>query len=81
MKLLTIDNDPEGVEIVELTIGMAWPEATTLSAGSGDAGISAVGSAEPNLVVLEVDLPDMDGFSVWQQQQEAGEEPEEGLRS
>ena len=64
MKLLVIDNNPEAVELVEVTVGMAWPEATTLSASSGDAGIDAVASEEPDLVVLEVDLPDLDGFRV-----------------
>jgi len=64
MKLLTIDNHPEAVDAVEVTVSMAWPEATTLSTSNGDAGIYAADAEEPNLVVLEVDLPDMDGFSV-----------------
>ncbi len=64
MKLLIIDSDPEVVDSVKLTAGMIWPKATTLSASSGDAGIDAVGSKGPDLVVLEVDLPDLDGFRV-----------------
>jgi len=64
MKLLVIDSDPEVVESVKLTVGMIWPNAITLSAFSGDAGIDAVDSERPNLVVLEVDLPDIDGFRV-----------------
>jgi len=63
MKLLIIDNDPEAVESVELTVGMTWPEATILSASNGDEGVYAADSKEPNLVLLEVDLPDMDGFT------------------
>ncbi len=63
MKLLIIDNDLAAVELLELTVGMAWPEATILSASSGDEGIYAVDSKEPNLVLLEVNLPDMDGFT------------------
>jgi len=64
MKLLIIDSDPDVVESVKLTVGMTWPKATTLSASNGDAGIDAVDSEGPNLVVLEVDLPDIDGFRV-----------------
>ena len=64
MKLLIIDNDPEAVEMVELTVGMTWPEASIVSASNGDEGIFAADSREPNLVLLEVDLPDMDGFTV-----------------
>ena len=63
MKLLIIDNDLAAVELVELTVGMAWPEATILSASNADEGIFATDSKEPNLVLLEVDLPDMDGFT------------------
>ena len=64
MKLLIIDSDPEVVQSVKLTVGMIWPKATTLSVSHGDAGIDAVDSEQPNLVVLEVDLPDIDGFRV-----------------
>jgi len=63
MKLLIIDKDLEAVELVELTVGMTWPEATVLSASSGDEGIFAADSKEPNVVFLEVDLADMDGFT------------------
>jgi len=63
MKLLIIDNDPEAVELVELTVGLIWPDTTMLSASYGDEGIYAADSKEPNLVLLEVDLPDMDGFT------------------
>ncbi len=67
MKLLIIDSDPEVVDSVKLTVGMIWPKATTLSASSGDEGIDVVGSEGPNLVVLEADLPDIDGFRVCQE--------------
>ena len=64
MRLLIIDNNPESVESVELAVGMIWPEVTKLSASSGEDGIIEVDSEEQNLVVLEVNLPDMDGLSV-----------------
>ncbi len=67
MKLLIIDNDPETVESVELTVGMTWPEATTVLASSGGAGIHSADSEAPDLAVLEVDLPDTDGFTVCQE--------------
>ncbi len=67
MKLLIIDDDPEAVESVELTVGMTWPEVTTVLAASGHAGIYSADSEAPDLAVLEVDLPDMDGFTVCQE--------------
>ncbi len=67
MKLLVIDNDAEVVDLVESTSGLVWPGTTTVFASSGSAGIKAVDSEAPKLVVLEVDLPDLDGFSVCRQ--------------
>ena len=75
MKLLVIDNDPEVMKLVEVSAGLAWSSTTTLSASNGDAGINAVDSEAPKLVVLEVDLPDLDGFSVCQQIRQYSEVP------
>jgi len=75
MKLLIIDDDPEVVDAVELTVGMTWPEAETVLATRGDAGIYSVDSDAPDLAVLEVDLPDMDGFTVCQEIRRFSEVP------
>ena len=44
MKLLIIDDDPEVVESVELTVGMSWPGAKTVLAARGDTGIYSADS-------------------------------------
>ncbi len=75
MKLLIIGDDPEAVESVELTVGMTWPEAKTVLAASGDAGIYLAESEAPDLAVLEKDLPDMDGFTVCQEIRRFSEVP------
>ncbi len=75
MKLLIIDNDPEAVESVELTIGMTWPDAKIVLASSGGAGILFADSEAPDLAVLEVDLPDSDGFTVCQEIRRFSEVP------
>jgi len=75
MKLLIIDNDPEAVESVELTVGMTWPEAETVLASSGGVGILSADSEAPDLAVLEVDLPDSDGFTVCEEIRRFSEVP------
>jgi len=75
MKLLIIDDDPEAVESVELTVAMTWPEVTTVLASSGGAGILSADSDAPDLAVLEIDLPDMDGFMVCQEIRRFSEVP------
>ena len=64
MRALIIDNDAEVTEAVRLAFGTTWPESETLSASSGDSGIYLAGSESLGLVILEIDLPDMDGFTV-----------------
>ncbi len=75
MKVLIIDDDPGAVESVEVTVGMTWPEATTVLASSGDAGIYSADSEAPDLAILEVDLPDIDGFTVCQEIRRFSEVP------
>ncbi len=45
---------------------MTWPEAKTVLATRGDTGIYSADSDAPDLAVLEIDLPDMDAFTVCQ---------------
>ncbi len=75
MKLMIIDNDPEAVESVELTVGMTWLGAETVLATRGDAGIYSADSEVPDLAVLEIDLPDLDGFTVCQEIRRFSEVP------
>ena len=64
MRALIVDQDSEVAEAVSLTFGMTWPDSETISASSGDSGIYLAGSESPNLVILEIDMPDMHGFSI-----------------
>ena len=64
MRALIIDDDEEVAEAVGLTFGITWPDSETISASSGDSGIYMASSEWPSLVILEVDLPDMDGFTI-----------------
>ena len=64
MRTLIIDNNGDVAEAVKQTFGINWPNSETLSASSGDSGIYLAGSETLSLVILEIDLPDMDGFTV-----------------
>lgn len=64
MKILVIDDDPDIVEVVSLTFEMRWPEAVTVSANDGTSGIDLVEIESPDIIILDIGLPDMDGFEV-----------------
>jgi two-component system, OmpR family, KDP operon response regulator KdpE len=66
MKALVIDDEPDVLEVVSLTFDMRWPDSSIVSALDGDTGIQMVDTESPSLVILDVGLPDMDGFTVCQ---------------
>lgn len=64
MKALLIEDSPEIVNVVSLTFGLRWPGATLLSAANGAKGIEIVEKESPDIVILDINLPDMTGFDV-----------------
>lgn len=64
MKILVIDDDPDVVEVVSLCFEMRWPDAELVSAGDGASGLEDVERENPDIVILDIGLPDMDGFEV-----------------
>jgi len=64
MKVLIIEDDSEIVEAVSLCFQLRWSGATVISATQGAKGLDLVETETPDLVVLDIGLPDMDGFKV-----------------
>lgn len=64
MKVLIIDDEPDIREILSIAFNLRWPEATVLMAGSGSQGLDTAVAEKPDIVILDVTLPDGDGFDV-----------------
>lgn len=64
MKILLIENSPEIIKGVTLTFKLRWQDATVISIAEGAKGIKAVERESPDIVILEINLPDMTGFEV-----------------
>jgi two-component system KDP operon response regulator KdpE len=64
MKILVIDDAAEVVESVRLGFTLQWREVDVLGANAGEAGLDMLEREAPNLVLLDVGLPDIDGFQV-----------------
>ncbi len=64
MKILMIDDDPNVVEIVSLGLQMRWPEAGLISTALGEEGVKMVRNESPDIVILDLGLPDITGFQV-----------------
>lgn len=64
VKILIIEDDTEIVEFIALAFKIAWPEARLLSADHGHYGLELVEKESPDLVLLDLGLPDTNGFEV-----------------
>ena len=64
MRVLVIDDAQELVEVVSICFEMRWPNSTILSAETAEEGIRQAQTANPDVIVLDIGLPDRDGFQV-----------------
>ena len=61
-KILIVDDDPHILEVTKFALEKA--EMTTASAGDGAKALEVFASFKPDLVVLDINLPEMDGLEV-----------------
>ena len=61
--VLYIEDNPVNVLLVEQLLSR-WPNVTLLRAGTGEAGVALARSARPDVILLDMRLPDMDGAGV-----------------
>ncbi len=64
MKVVIIEDDPEIVEAVSLCFDLRWPDVEVVSANEGINGLDLIEKESPDIVILDVGLPDIDGFEV-----------------
>ena len=59
MKVLIIEDDREIVEAISLAFQIRWPEAKVISTHLGQKGSELVADEEPDIVILDLGLPDI----------------------
>lgn len=67
MKVLLIEDDREIVEAISLAFQIRWPEAKLVSTRLGQKGVELVETESPDLVILDLGLPDISGFEALRQ--------------
>jgi two-component system KDP operon response regulator KdpE len=64
MKILIIEDDRGIIETISLAFNIRWPEAKIISTHLGEHGVDLVESERPDIVILDLGLPDINGFEV-----------------
>ena len=67
MKVLVIEDDPGIVESVALCFELRWSGANLVSTSAGEKGVKLAGTEFPDVIILDLGLPDMDGLEVLRQ--------------
>ncbi len=67
IKVLVIEDDMEIVDSIMLSFRVAWPEAEVIYSNHGVQGITKVQTESPDIVILDLGLPDISGYEVLQQ--------------
>ena len=63
-RVLIIEDDPQIVDSVRMAFQKDWPEAELISARMGEEGIEIVEAEKVDVIILDLSLPDIDGFDV-----------------
>jgi DNA-binding response OmpR family regulator len=62
MKILIIEDDPIISETVTICFNLRWPEAEVIATDSGEQGLKLAAASTPDVIILDVGLPGMDGY-------------------
>jgi two-component system KDP operon response regulator KdpE len=62
MKLLVVDDAEEVIEAATVSVAMLWQETEVIGAHDGETVLDLVEREHPDLVLLDLAMPGMDGF-------------------
>jgi two-component system OmpR family response regulator len=71
-RVLVVDDEPNIADVI--SIALRYNDYEVAIAASGQAALEAVGKFRPHLIVLDVMLPDLDGFAVAKRLRERADE-------
>ncbi|MDK2940753.1 HD domain-containing phosphohydrolase [Acetobacterium carbinolicum] len=67
LKILVIDDNRDNVIVLKALIQDAFPEVRVLAAFGGKAGFDMAASEDPDIIFMDIIMPEMDGFDVCRQ--------------
>jgi DNA-binding response OmpR family regulator len=70
-----VEDDESVIEIITLCFSLRWPEADVITAHSAEAALNALKDHSPDIVLLDIVLPDRDGFLLCREIREVSDVP------
>jgi len=67
MNVLLIEDREEVAENVSLCLNLAWSQVNIIATADGGKGVDLVETESPDMVILDLELPDTDGFKMLEQ--------------
>ena len=75
IKVLIIEDDPVMVDTIAICFYVCWPEATVISVPTGEEGLEVVENQSPDIIILDLGLPGMDGYQTLKKLRGSSEVP------
>jgi two-component system KDP operon response regulator KdpE len=64
MQILIIEDSPVIVETISLALEIRWPDVNISVTSTGEQGIEMTETESPDVIILDLGLPDISGFDV-----------------
>jgi DNA-binding response OmpR family regulator len=64
VKVLLVEDDPEMLQNLSVSLRFAWPSCTLVTARDGQQGLRLFVEESPNVVLVEASVPELPGFDL-----------------
>jgi two-component system KDP operon response regulator KdpE len=64
MKVAVIEDEKSIIDAINIAFEFRWPEVVLATSNTGKRGIEVVKREHPDVVILDINLPDINGFDV-----------------
>ena len=75
MKILLIEDDPGTLEVIRFCLEVYIPDVKVIATTLGLEGIRVFSHASPDIIILDLDLPDIDGTRVLESVRKSSDVP------